>query len=278
MANKHSRAAKPPRPVKVILRWVLSTLSVAALLITALVIFHQIERFLIEDPRFTLGSPEQYGDASPNIRVEGIVHASRSRVMDVFAEDTGRSLYLFPAAERRRGLFAADWVKNASVARIWPNRVEVRIEERRPVAFVELPPRRRGALHHVALIDAEGVILEQPPRSRYDLPVLTGIREEQSETMRALRVRRMQRFLSDIGEMGNRISEINVADPNNLKIVMNAGGLAVSLSLGRENYSSRLQNFLRHYPEIRRRLPAAATFDLRLDDRITAADGVANEG
>jgi hypothetical protein len=35
----------------------------------------------------------------------------------------------------------------------------------------------------------------------------------------------------------------------------------------------RLENFLGNYAEIRRRLPQATTFDLRLEGRITAAKG-----
>jgi hypothetical protein len=46
----------------------------------------------------------------------------------------------------------------------------------------------------------------------------------------------------------------------------------VRLLLGNQRFLPRLRNFLNHYPEIRRRLPKAAAFDLRLDDRITAAE------
>jgi hypothetical protein len=44
------------------------------------------------------------------------------------------------------------------------------------------------------------------------------------------------------------------------------------LILGDGNYARRYQNFLSHYPEIRKRSAEVKTFDLRLDDRITAKD------
>jgi hypothetical protein len=47
----------------------------------------------------------------------------------------------------------------------------------------------------------------------------------------------------------------------------------VRLLLGNQRFLPRLRNFLNHYPEIRRRLPKATAFDLRLEDRITAAEG-----
>ena len=54
----------------------------------------------------------------------------------------GRSVYLIPLDERRATLRTVDWVKDASVARVWPNRVVVRVAERKPVAFVTLGSRR----------------------------------------------------------------------------------------------------------------------------------------
>ena len=42
--------------------------------------------------------------------------------------------------------------------------------------------------------------------------------------------------------------------------------------LGDRNFSSRLKNFLDHYPDIHRKMPQATSFDLRLDDRITGLE------
>jgi hypothetical protein len=44
------------------------------------------------------------------------------------------------------------------------------------------------------------------------------------------------------------------------------------LLLGDRNFSPRLKNFLEHYPDIHHKMPQAATFDLRLDDRITGLE------
>jgi hypothetical protein len=47
---------------------------------------------------------------------------------------------------------------------------------------------------------------------------------------------------------------------------------AVELLLGDSDFGRRYQNFLSHYPEIRKRSPEVKRFDLRLDDRITAKE------
>ena len=276
MAKKSK--AKPeaisPSP-KTILRWVLRIVPVAVLLILIVVALQRIEAFLIDDARFKLATAADYGGSSPGIRVRGAVNASEPRLLKVFDEDAGRSLYLFPAEERRRRLLAVDWVKDASVAKIWPNRVEVVIRERAPVAFVELVAR--DGRSRLALIDEDGVLLEQPEQSQYDLPILTGISPEQPEATRAGRVRLAMSMLRDLGPLAAQVSEIDVGDANNLRVTQSAAGSGVVVMMGREHFRSRLKNFLAHYPEIQRRLPEAKIFDLRIDDRITAV-GEAGDG
>jgi len=251
-----------------------SILGAAASLVAAHELYRGIERQLIEDPRFALRPLNEDPGSGPDLCLEGLRHAPRDRILEVFAEDIGRSVYRVPLAERRRRLLEVNWVREASVARLWPNRLKVRIEEREPVAFVRLEPRAPGAPSHAALIDAEGVLLEIPPGSAYDLPVITGLREDQPPEARALRVRKMQGLLEEIGELRERISEVNAENPNNLRVRIQAGGSLVEVWLGRERYKARLSRFLQYLPEVRRRYPEAGRFDLRLDDRVTVLDGV----
>jgi len=90
--------------------------------------------------------------------------------------------------------------------------------------------------------------------------------------MRGKRVRRMQRLMTDLGKLADDVSEVDVSDLDNLKIIEQVDGRMFSLLLGDHNFASRIQNFRDHYPDIRRRLPQATNFDLRLDDRITVSE------
>ena len=67
----------------------------------------------------------------------------RPRSQSVFAATSGRSVYLCPISQRREQLLAIDWVEEATVSRIWPNRLSVAIRERKPVAFVQVEGARR---------------------------------------------------------------------------------------------------------------------------------------
>ena len=252
-------------------RYALYSAAALALVIAALAVYSTVDQFLASDPRFLLAGAAADGGESPALRIEGAEFTARGRIMGAFAGDYGRSLYLMPLAERRRALLAIDWVRDATVSRLWPDRVLVKIVERKPVAFVQLPEDRGShSMSEVALIDAEGVILAQPPRARFTLPVLSGIRRQQPQPQRRQRVTVAMRLVGELGEMAGQLSEIDVSDPENVKIIQPAEGRMVLLMLGNRNFLTRLRNFVTHYPEIQKRLPSAVTFDLRLDDRITA--------
>ncbi len=227
------------------------------------------ERFLIRDPRFFLPGPADYGLESPNLELHGVKYASRQQILRLFEPDYGRSLYLFPLAARRKTLLGVRWVHDASIARIWPDRVIVQISERKPVAFIKLPAE---SMVRWALIDEEGVILEPPVKASFQLPVLAGVMGGENQEKRGVRVRRMQRLMKELGTLSDNVSEVDVTDLDDLRITEKAGGSAVSLMLGDRNFTSRLRNFLEHYPDIHRKMPQATSFDLRLDDRITGLE------
>jgi cell division protein FtsQ len=229
----------------------------------ALYTFYRVERFLMLDPRFALNGPETTAEST--LSVSGARHASLRAVEAVFRDDSGRSVYLLPLEDRRLTLRSIAWVKDASVARLWPNRVLVRLEERKPVAFVVLSPSRFG------LIDEDGVMLPRVA-DRFKLPVLAGVRASDPLASRHERVQRMLRLTAELGEAAAKFSEINVSDRDNLKVTEPYEGRMLTLLLGDRNFSLRYNNFVRHYDDIRRRLPDASTLDLRLEDRITVVE------
>ena len=78
--------------------------------------------------------------------------------------------------------------------------------------------------------------------------------------------------MKDLGGLSKNVSEADAGDLDNLKITEQLEGSAVVLMLGDHNFASRLQNFLDHFADIHHKMPSATSFDLRLDDRITALE------
>jgi cell division septal protein FtsQ len=267
---KAARASERVRRTRAVLRAVFAFAVASAVLTAGIYSTQRIQEFLIRDARFVLPGAPDYGLESPNLEVSGVEHASRSKVLQVFAHDYGRSIYLLPLSERRKSLLKIGWIKDAVIVRLWPNRVAVRITERQPAAFIQL---RAEAISRWALIDPDGMILDPPSgQSTFRLPVLMGVRTDEPQAMRGVRVRRMQRMLADLGSLADKVSEVDAGDLDNLKVTQPLQDRAVVLMLGDRNFHSRLENFLEHYSDIHKRMPNASVLDLRLDDRITAVE------
>lgn len=272
MAESKPKKTRSPAP-RTIVRYGAVLIGASLLLTGAVYASQRMEQFIIHDPHFILPGPPDYGLPSPNVELRGVKYASRWRIFRVFETDYNRSLYFFPLSERRNALLHVRWVHDASIQRIWPNRILVEISERRPAAFIKVPAE---GMSRWALIDEEGVVLDPPAKQVFKLPVLTGVSLGESIEKRAQRVRRMQRLIADLGALSDAVSEVDASDLDNLRVTEQVDGRTVTLLLGDQNFNWRVKSFREHYAEIRRKLPQTTTFDLRLDDRITGLQGPAN--
>jgi cell division protein FtsQ len=254
------------------MRYVLWTLLAAFSIVVVLFLTSRVEQFLISEPRFILPPAPETGSPNPNFTMEGLFYTADQQVAQVFARDFGRSIYLCPIAERRRMLLAIDWVKDAAVSRIWPNKLAIRITERTPVAFVQVAGAHGGT--RFGLVDADGVLLDPLRATKLNLPVMVGITAADTEEIRRLRVKRLMRLQQELGSnLMAKISEIDVSDVENVKVTQKFENRVVVLMLGNHDFLPRMNNFLNNYEQIRTRMQDATILDLRLNDRITAVGG-----
>ncbi|MBV9507039.1 MAG: FtsQ-type POTRA domain-containing protein [Acidobacteriia bacterium] len=252
--------ARETKPKRLNWRLVLAVTTLAVVTASTAIAAFRVRRFVISDAQFRLSR-----DRRDSLVLEGVKYASRAKILRAFAPDFNRSVFAAPLAARRRQLLAIDWVDDASVSRIWPDKLQVRIRERQPVAFVSLPSG-------VLLIDAHAVLLDPPPQAQFAYPVLSGVRETDTPLERRERVRTFLRVQDDMGYLMKDISEVDATDPDNVRVVAQVGNRAFHLLMGDTNFGRRYQNFLNHYSEIQKHSPAVRIFDLRLEDRITAKE------
>lgn len=248
------------QPSRINWRLTFGLLALGAAGVSTAVAGYKVSLYVASDPQFTLSH-----DHKDALTILGLTYASRFKVQRIFAGDFDHSIFSVPLAERRRRLLAIDWVDDASVSRVWPDRLVIRIRERKPVAFVSL---RSGLL----LIDAQGVLLEPPAQAQFSFPVLSGVREEETETVRRGHVRAFLQVQEEMGYLAKEISELDASDPENIRIIAQVDRRVLTLLLGDGNYAQRFQNFINHYPEIRKGSPQAKVFDLRLDGRFTVKE------
>jgi cell division protein FtsQ len=163
--------------------------------------------FLLASQQMALVHPEQ-------VDLAGNHYVTRGNVLAIFKADQGRSVLRIPLNERRQQIQAIPWVSEAIVRRALPNRIEVEITERSPIAFL-----RQGS--DLALVDIHGVILERPLKANFHFPVVTGIHEDMTSEERE---RRMQLFagfsqqveLTRAGAM-EQVSEVDLSDASDLR-------------------------------------------------------------
>ena len=236
----------------------------------------QGEAFLIQDKRFRI-PPRDFDAASDAIRISGARRASKAAVLAVFDPDRGRSLYELDPEKRRVQLKGVPWVRDAVVRRVWPNRVEVQIFERSPVAFIRVAEGASGDFNNPVkfrpmLIDAEGVILRVQGAVPSSLPLLTGVREESDVEVRRQQVGLMLKLLDALRQHKSQIVEVDLTRPQEIRVGCVAGGQTYLLNLGGEQFLERLELFLKQYENMRDQFDPRKEYDLTNEGRIVAID------
>jgi len=151
---------------------------------------------------------------------------TREAVLQQFARDHRHSVLSVPLDARRSELEQMPWVESATVQRILPNRLRVELTERTPIAFLKIG-------NELALVDAQGVILDRPEGADLHFPIVTGISEDLPREQREKRMQIYQEFIKDIDLVrpgsSDRVSEIELANPNDLRAVMTGLGSSNSV-------------------------------------------------
>ncbi|MBM3788479.1 MAG: FtsQ-type POTRA domain-containing protein [Acidobacteria bacterium] len=223
----------------------------------------QLESFLIRDPQFMVALPPDPGDESPALEILGVTNSARSNIAAVFQKDYGHSLYMVPLRQRRDDILRLHWIQDASVTRVWPNRLQVRVTERQPIAFVRLDGEES-----MPLLDIDGNFLPRESQAALDLPVATGITRAMDGEQRRARAQRIAKLMRDAGELAKNISDVDTADPDNLKVMQEANGTAVTLIIGNRHFKRRLEKFRLKAEDLLRREPGKTIFDLRHEGSI----------
>jgi cell division protein FtsQ len=239
-------------------------LSAGALLVlgafttACLLVRHSLER----DARFRIAGT---GD----IQATGLTEVSRSEMMPVFGEDIGRNIFFVPIDQRRRALEQIPWIERATVMRVLPNQIRVAVVERQPVAFT-----RHG--EQIGLVDANGVLLAMAPatmaKHHYSFPVLTGIDAGDSADSRKARMDVYLRMMAELDAGGKhnseQISEIDLTDPEDARVLMPEQGADILAHFGEDRFLERYERYQAHIAEWRQQYPHLAAVDLRYDNQV----------
>jgi len=237
----------------------LGALFLVGILSTAVFLF---KTYLERDSRFRI-------TGATNIQAIGLGEVTRSEMLPVFGEDIGRNVFFVPLNQRRKQLEQIPWVEKATVMRLLPDQLRVAVVERPPVAFV-----RQG--QQIGLVDSNGVLLSMPAammtKHHYSFPVVTGIDAGEPLASRRARMAVYQRLLGELDSTGQhlseQISEIDLTDPEDARVLMPEQGADILAHFGDDQFLARYQRYKAHIAEWRQQYPRLATVDLRYEQQV----------
>jgi cell division protein FtsQ len=192
-------------------------------------------------------------------------NVTKAQIMEVMGADIGRNIFFIPLAQQKAQLEQIPWVESASVMRFVPNRLQVEIQERTPVAFARVGPR-------MALIDAGGTLMELSPKHKYSFPVILGMNPGEPLSTRAPRMKAYSEMVRDLDGGGARysqdLSEVDLSDLEDLKVRVNDPAGDVLVHLGSSDYLRRYKIYESHAQGWRQQFQKLESVDLRYDNQI----------
>jgi cell division protein FtsQ len=217
-------------------------------------------RFLLTSPQMALVHPDQ-------VVLTGNHYVQRASVLAIFSADRSRSVLRIPLDQRRRQLEAIPWVDQATVRRALPNKIEVEITERTPIAFL-----RQGS--DLGLVDVHGVVLERPLKGHFHFPVVTGISAGQSSDDREKRMQMFAGFTQQLesaraGAM-EQVNEVDLSDANDLRASMTGlpgqADSPVLVHFGDGDFQSKYRTLVEDFGKWRATAGRVESVDLRFND------------
>lgn len=208
------------------------------------------------------------------ISITGCRHADSAKVEALVRRNFQGNLLRLDLAQLRARLEREPWIRRAEIRRVLPETLIVQVEERVPSVVAEIG----GELQ---LLDEEGVLLDRygPGYDKIDVPVFSGLKGGTAEEYQVLqeqnsaRVRTgvevLKQLASGPPEMTSAISEIDLSDESNVKLVLVDD--TASVYLGDRDFFKRFQMFLTNlaqYQGLKAEGKEVDVVDLRFDGQI----------
>jgi cell division septal protein FtsQ len=201
-----------------------------------------------------------------HVTVFGNQRLSTGEVLSLLDGLRGRHILGIELGEWQQRLQSSAWVEEATLRRVLPATVEVRIRERRPMAI----GRVASALY---LVDANGVVVDEygPSYADLDLPMVDGLGAAGPGrgTMEPARVELAGRVIAALAAspgLLDKVSLIDVSDAHDAVVMLE--GDTTMLRLGEASFAERLQQYLDLGDALRERVAVIDYVDLRFSERL----------
>jgi len=204
------------------------------------------------------GSSKQF--ALRTVKVQGLRRATEKELLRLAGVAPGMNLWSLDSTAVAQAMAVHPWVRTVEVTRSLPDTLQLRVEERAPVALASL-----GDLY---VVDVDGAPFKRvSPAEALDLPLLTGLTREQVEKDPAGIAARLREALGvlDVYQRAferPRLSEIQLGEAG-FELIAADG---VRVVVGRDDLDGQLRRLQRVRDELQHRGLAAAA--IHLENRV----------
>lgn len=200
------------------------------------------------------------------VSVQGGSHLSEQQVVALSDIKVGVNTFSLDPALIGRKIAENPWVREARIRRIFPRQVDIRIEERKPVAIINL-----GLLYY---LDSHGEVFKVlDATDKFDYPVITGFdyqKIQQRDRQYAIDLKKIVVLLNDLQQRQqfnlDQVSEVHREAGGGFALfTLNDG---VKVRLGRDNFMKKIDRLERIYAKLQPKLKILDYIDLNVDEKV----------
>ena len=221
------------------------------LLLLALFFFigYRVYARLLEDPLFRVREVE----------VEGSRKVPRETILSLIELEGMPNLFTLRLREVAKRLELNPWIEQVKVRKVFPNKIWIQIEERKPIAILQL--------EELYYIDTKGVIFSPVgDRDKYNYPFLTGLTRQALEkdpveakhlimkALEFLRIVNKEKVFSP-----EEISEIHMEKVFGIQYFTKTEG--VEVRMGWEHFGEKLRRLSIIWSDLRKRGLSVVSID-----------------
>ena len=149
------------------------------------------------------------------------------------------------------------WVRYATVERVLPDTITIKLVEREPVGLAMLHGK-------IFQFDTDAAVLEYDAASGVNYPILEGfVPNDPSGNLR--RVDLYTRVLKDL-QGQSELSEVHINDADEVSIVLTGDSMVVNLGVG--DFRARWLRYLELKAQIQEQYPEAIQVDFRFQNQV----------
>ncbi len=194
---------------------------------------------------------------------------TREEIAGILAGVPRENIWSLSSGDIGRRLLSHPWVRNVTVRKVFPDRLIVRIEERRPLAMINI-----DALYY---IDEEGEIFKR--LTAYDpknFPIVTGFSGADISARDAVALRNLKKTLelvrcAEAGVLRQNVSEVHFDPQEGYTVVTRDSGL--QLRIGMVEFREAMRRIEVAMPKLSKLGQDRSVVDLKIADRIFVQAG-----